>query len=158
MKKIIANKILNFGRSFLLAVVSLVLLAGTSRAASIKFETRVPGYTQMGNGWVLVLPELRLVLSGKVRWDSARGCYVTDRVARTEKLRITISPTTSAERCQRIGLAGAYSDTGCYGWTIVPLPFATTGLVPANPSQDNVFVWTYTTSGYFEKRIPIGSR
>lgn len=156
--KNLVNILRNIGRPILLAAAGLALLASASEAASIKLETQVPGYTQRGNGWVLVLPELRPVLGGAVRWDNARGCYVTDRIPRNDKIRITISPTTATERCQRLGLAGAESDTGLYGWSFVRLPFVVTGKVPIDPRQDNVWVWVYTSSGFYEKRIPIGTR
>jgi hypothetical protein len=155
--KMIKTVIRNILRPATLAVVGLGLLTNSSSAASIKFETKVAGYSTAG--WILVLPELRSVLGGKIRYDSSRRCYVTDRVSRGDQIRITISPTTSAERCQNGAVEGIYSAAaGICTWQAVTLPFVKTDKVSTNPAFDNVYVWTKTSSGRFEKRIPIGTR
>jgi hypothetical protein len=145
-------------------IVGLCVVAGTlgfsqSQAADIKFQVKVPGYTQRGDGWVLVLPELRSVLGGAVRWDSARNSYITDRVARGEVMKITISPGTRSEQCTRIALVGIAPGDTWYFDRLVLLPYVINGFVVSkNPAYDNVYVNVYTTSGHFDKRIPIGTR
>ena len=96
--KVIANIIRKITRPAISAAAGLALLATTTQAANITFEAKVPGYTGRGSGWVLVLPDLRPQLGGKVRWDDARGCYVTDRVERREMMRTTISPSNCTIR------------------------------------------------------------
>jgi len=145
-------------------IVGLVALVGTlgfsqSQAADIKFQVKVPGYTQRGDGWTLVLPELRSVLGGKVRWDEARNCYVTDRVARGELMKITLTAGTRTEKCTRIALTGIAPGDTWYFDRVVFLPYVIEGFrVSTNPAYDNVYVNVLTFSGKFEKRIPIGSR
>lgn len=142
-----------------LLAVGCALMQGQAHAAQIRLETQVPGYTGRGDGWVLVLPELRSVLGGKVRWDNARNCYVTDRVARGEVMKITISPSTPSERCTRIALTGIAPGPDWHFDSVVFLPYTINNFkVSNNPSYDNVYVNVATTSGWFDKRLPIGSR
>ncbi|MSU36221.1 MAG: hypothetical protein EXS36_14215 [Pedosphaera sp.] len=109
--------------------------------------------------WVLVLTELRPVLGGKVRWDAARGCYVTDRVARGEVMRISITPSTPKERCLRIALEGIAPGNQFVYDKVIFLPYVTFNFrVSTSPSYDNVDLNIFTFSGAFSKRIPIGSR
>jgi hypothetical protein len=139
-----------------LAVLGLLTLAGAGRAATIQMETKVAGYS--GAGWILVVPELRSQLGGAVRYDSSRRRWVTDRVSRGEPLRVTIRPTTSTERCRNGALTGIYSANGTFTFNGVALPYQTTTSVSRDPSFDNVHVWLVTSSGWFDKRVPIGSR
>ena len=142
-----------------LCAVACTLGFSQSKAADIKFEVKVPGYTQRGNGWALVLPELRSVLGGKVHWDSGRNQYITDRVSRGETMKITITPTTPAERCDSMACVGIGPGDI---WTFnkdVRLPYVINNFwVSTNPAYDNVFVKVHTTSGWYSKRIPIGTR
>ena len=155
--KSIKNIVRNLCRPVALTVLGVTLLAQTTQAATIKFEAKVPGYSR-GTGWALVVNGAP---KGMV-WHPELNCYVTDRVQRGEKIRITISPNTAAERCQKIALAGAYSDAGPLSWLFVSLPFVCTGTVPTSPNQDNVFICAYTTlltnPKYTERRIHIGTR
>lgn len=140
-------------KMILAALVSLI--APHADAASFKLETLVPGYT----GYVLVKPELRSVLGGRVRWNAALRVFETDRVSRGEKIRLTISPSTSRERCQRVAFAGVSSSNGFFAFAPVTLPYVENRFgVSTNPSFDNVIATAYTTSGVFELRLPIGRR
>lgn len=150
----------NLIRKSLLVLSAVSALAATdaAQAASIKFEVRVPGYTGRGNGWVLVLPELRSQLGGRVQWDNSRGCYITDRVSRGEEIRTTINPSTGGEYCHNGAFAGIYAQNGVFSFRQVGLPYSLSNSVSRDPSFDNAYVWVVTTAGYFEKRVPIGSR
>ena len=145
-------------------IVGLMAIAGTlgfsqSQAASITLQVKVPGYSQRGDGWVLVLPELRSQLGGAVRWDNTRGCYITDRVSRGEEMKITITPSTPTEKCTRIALTGIAPGNTWYFDRLVGLPYVITGFrVSTSPAYDNVYVNVATFSGLFDKRLPIGSR
>lgn len=153
----------NLLRPALLAVAALSLLASSSRAASITLETKVPGYSSAG--WILVVPELRNQLGGRVRYDPARGRWVTDRVARGENMRISILPTTAQERRQRIALTGVGPRASEeVDLNLVLLPYVNPNFrVSLNPAYDNVDVnvvsgpwrgpWTLSSL-----RIPIGTR
>jgi hypothetical protein len=124
-------------------------------AASFKMETVVPGYT----GYVLVRPELRYVLGGRVRWNSTLRCFETDRVSRGEKLRVTINPSTASERCLNIAIAGVTSSNGFAAFNLVTIPYVENRFgVSTNTSFDNVEVRAYTTSGLYSVRLPIGKR
>jgi hypothetical protein len=146
-----------------LAALGLMLSAGLcgsrAHAASIRLETKVAGYSSAG--WILVLPELRAVLGGRVSYDRSRGCWVTDRVQRGELMRVTVSPNTPAEFSNPRALFGVYTTTG---WQIfdarwVNLPFSTTGTVPWDPSfRDVVVVVENSAYAGFEKVVPIGTR
>lgn len=125
-------------------------------AASFKLETIVPGYT----GYVLVRPELRSVLGGRVRWNAALRCYETDRVARLEKIRLTVSPSSKNERCQNVAYAGISSSNGFFsGLVPVLLPYVESRFaVSSNPTFDNVIATVSTSTGVYQTRLPIGSR
>lgn len=64
--KIIKRIVRQLCRTTLLIALGLTLSSSATHAATLKMETKVPGYTNRGSGWVLVLPELRSVLGGKV--------------------------------------------------------------------------------------------
>jgi hypothetical protein len=147
-----------------LAVVLLGLGASQSHAAKIKMEVKVAGYSTAG--WILVVPELRSVLGGKVRNIPEYGGWVTDRVQRGETMRLTISPSTSTERCQKGAWTGVYSKTDpnqLFTFAAVTLPYVNTATVTLNPLADNVYAYVITQSDkngclLFEKRVPIGTR
>jgi hypothetical protein len=153
----IANQTASTIKAVLLTAVAVLSasVAPEANAASFKMETVVPGYT----GYVLVKPELRNVLGGRVRWNSALKCFETDRVSRGEKLRVTINPSTAAERCLNIGIAGITSSNGFAAFNVVTIPYVENRFgVSTNPSFDNVEVKAHTTSGLFSVRLPIGRR
>ena len=140
------------------ALITLALSVFTSsgaEAASYKIETIVPGYT----GYVLVRPELRYVLGGKVRWNSSIKAFETDRVARGERLRITVRPSTPGERCNNFAMTGVTSSNGFVAFNLVSIPYVETRFgVSKDPSFDNVLLRTVTSTGYYETRLPIGRR
>jgi hypothetical protein len=137
------------------AGLPLLMLGGTANAARFKLETVVPGYP----GYTLVRPELRSVLGGRVRWNATLRCYETDRVSRSEPLRISILPSTTGERCFTAACAGVSSANGFAVYQAVNLPYVETRFrVSPNPAFDNVILSAQTTSGRFEMRLPIGRR
>lgn len=138
----------------LLACITFGLI-GEASAAGFKLETIVPGYP----GYVIVKPELRGVLGGRVRWNASLRCYETDRVARGERVRVTIFPTTAGERCRNGAITGITASNGTAFFQAVNLPYTETRFaVSPNPSFDNVHLRAFTSSGSFEKRLPIGRR
>jgi hypothetical protein len=137
-----------------LALITLSML-GEASAAGFKLETIVHGYS----GYVLVKPELRNVLGGRVRWNPSLRCFETDRVQRGERVRVTIFATTAGERCRNGAIAGIISSNGVHFFQAVQLPYTETRFaVSMNPSFDNVHLRADTTSGRFEMRLPIGRR
>jgi hypothetical protein len=150
--KMLKSIICHLIRPTTLALLGLTLVTTASRAATITFETKVKGYSSAG--WIQVKPELREKLGGRVA--KIGGVWVTDRVQRGEDLRVSIRPI-GRERCHNGSLSGVHAANGFFKWAAVSLPFVKTTKVSNDPSFDNVYVWTYTTSGYFEKRVPIGS-
>lgn len=138
----------------LLAFITLGLVSEAS-AAGFKLETIVPGYP----GYVSVKPELRFVLGGRVRWNASQRCYETDRVSRSERVRVTIFATTAGERCRNGAITGITASNGTAFFQAVNLPYTETRFaVSSNPSFDNVYLRAFTTSGSFELRLPIGRR
>jgi hypothetical protein len=149
MKTTIKNRLMT-----VLALITLSLV-GEASAAGFKLETIVPGYP----GYVVVKPELRGVLGGRVRWNASLRCYETDRVERLERVRVTIFATTAGERCRNGAIAGITASNGTAFFQAVNLPYTETRFsVSANPSFDNVHLRAFTTSGSFEMRVPIGRR
>jgi hypothetical protein len=140
----------------LLAFAALFFTSMAASAATITFETKVPGYSKAG--WILVQPERRHELGGRVVYNAQLRRWVTDRVERGHELRVKLSPTTRSERCRNGGLSGIYASNGVFKWAAVSLPYTKTVRVSRDPGFDNVYVWVYTTSGYTEQRIPIGLR
>jgi hypothetical protein len=102
----------------LITLAMSVFASSGAEAASYKIETIVPGYT----GYVVVRPELRYVLGGRVRWNSSIKAFETDRVARGERLRITVRPSTLGERCNNFAIAGVTSSNGFAAFNLVSLP------------------------------------
>ncbi len=153
MKNILRKALLGLG------LVATLGSAAPAKAANIKFETRVAGYTARGNGWVLVLPELRSQLGGRVIWDNARQSYVTDRVSSGETMRISITASKAGEKCQRGAYQGIFGGNGIFTFQAIQLPYVDSRFaVSSSPSFDNVYVYAYTNAGFFDKRIPRGSR
>lgn len=136
-----------------LALLALFAFSGAAKAANIKMECKVAGYSLAG--WIEVRPGSGT--GGRVQRDSA-GRYYTDRVQRGEAIRVNVSATTAIERCLSGALTGAYWDNGGGLIGAAPLPFSLTGRVPTNVNVDNLHLWVYTNSGFFDKRVPIGSR
>ena len=145
-------------RPAVLLAVGLTLLAATTQAATIKIESKIPGYTARGSGWTLVLPELRSLLGGRIVWDPVRNCYVTDHVSVGEPIRVTITPTATTERCLALQLVGLTPGLGVQPTGPVPLPFVWVGYVSPSPATTQVYVWVRTTLGFFEKRVQVGAR
>jgi len=141
----------------LFALITLFTLgvSSESQAASFKLECIVPGYP----GYVIVKPELRSVLGGRVRWNPSLRAYETDRVQRGEKLRVTISANKAGELCRNGAIVGVTAANGTAFFNVVALPYVETRFgVSPNPSFDEVYLKAYTTAGYFEQRLPIGRR
>ena len=139
-----------------LVTAAALSIAAAASAASISFEVQVPGYSTAG--WIKVKPELRSVLGGKVRYMSQYGGWVTDRVSRGEYVRTTIRANKPAERYCRGSYVGIDASNGFFAFTNVILDYSNTKKVSSDPSFDNVYVWAITEAGYFEQRVPIGSR
>ena len=132
---------------------------GQSKAAQIKLEVRVPGYTQKGNGWAVVMPGSSSFLGGRIAWDSAHNCYITDRVSRGETMRITVLATSPLERCSKVTITGTSSGNFSYYASNVRLPYVINSfVVSSNPAFKNVVVSASTTAGGCNQPIPIGSR
>ena len=148
LTQIIARSI---GRVAALALLGSMALVSAAKAANIKMECRVAGYSTAG--WIEVRPASNT--GGRVQRDGSG--YYTDRVSRGEPLRVNFLPT-GAEYCYGGALTGAYWDSGSTGIAAAWLPFAMSGRLTTNPGVDNVHVWVYTNMGYFNKRIPIGTR
>ena len=140
---------------FLLTAAAIVLTTAL-QAANINYEVQVPGYSKAG--WVKVRPELRSLLGGKVANLPQYGGWVTDRVARGETLRVTITATTPAERRCRGGIVGVIANNDLVSIQPVLLPATGIWNVTRNPRIDNVYLSIATESGFFDKRVPIGSR
>ena len=140
----------------ILLATAAVVLTTAAQAASINYEVQVAGYS--GAGWIKVKPELRGLLGGRVAYLPQYGGWVTDRVARGENVRTTIAPDRAVERYCRGALVGVDAANGFFAFTGARLTYSRTQRVSTNPSFDNAYVWTITEVGYFEKRVPIGSR
>ncbi len=154
----ILNKIQRLVRgSAVLALVAIPLLSGSAKAATIKMECKVVGYSTAG--WI----EIRTGsgTGGRVQRDSLGRSY-TDRVQRGEQLRITYSPDSPSEVCKGGKWGGIFKfdhgfrSTSDFGR--VKLPYTLTVTCPKDPNWDNVQADILTSRGYFVKRIPIGSR
>ena len=157
---------MSVARNLLKSLTGIILLAAlcagpaapSAQAASIRFETKVVAYSSAG--WILVLPELRSVLGGRVRYDNVRRCWITDRVQRGEPLRITCSPTTPDEQRDNEILFGIYPSNG---WEVysdeVFLPYVHVLTIPYDTNFRDVVVGVQNSSWqWFERMIPIGPR
>jgi|GEM_PF-1097244 hypothetical protein len=138
----------------------LVLLAATAlttvlQAAKISIEVQVPGYS--GAGWVKVMPELRGVLKGRVAHLPQYGGWVTDRVSRGEMMKTTFAADRPIERNGRGALVGVAAIGFCE-FNCVRLPYSRVERVTRDAKIDNVFAWTVTEAGYFDRAVPIGAR
>lgn len=151
--KFIKNIARTLVRPAALALLALFAFSGAAKAANIKMECKVAGYSLAG--WIEVRPGSGT--GGRVQRDAA-GRYYTDRVQRGEAIRINVTASTPVERCLNGAISGAYWDNGGGLIGASLLPFTLSGRVPTNTSVDNLHVWVYTNSGFFDKRVPIGSR
>jgi hypothetical protein len=136
-----------------LGILTILTLASSTRAATIKMEVKVSGISS----WVLVKYGAWPRYGGRVVYDATIGSYVTDDVARGETMRVTVTPTS--------GEFGGFYDIFSYGanryvsplrW--VSLPFSESIVVPINPSFDNNYVEVASNIANFTARIPIGPR
>ena len=143
-------------RLALAAACVLVCGAAQVKAADFVMETKVAGYSKAG--WILVVPEMRARLGGAVRFDAARNRYITDRVSRGEPVQVTILPSTLSECVYRISIVGLTQDNTVKSGVFTFLPARGTYTVSKDPNFDNVGFYAVTTSGVFQKRIPIGTR
>lgn len=157
------NALNKIGSLFLkvLAAAAIVIAMGNveAHAANIKMHVRVPGYSTAG--WILILPGSSY--GGKVVYNSTYGCYVTDRAARGEQIRLTITPSNSTERCVRGAWLEIFSNSYPYTfWTFgaISIPATYTTTVTRDPLADNIYACVYTNLRLqpFEQRIPIGTR
>lgn len=137
-------------------------LATAAAAATIKLEVRVPGYSQSGNnGWILVNSSCGG--GGRVvRGGTPNAC--TDRVARGESIRVTISSGQSSQS-KMLAFTGVSSSNGFSAGSIVTLPQSGTFVVSKDPTFDDVYISVILlspTSVPFgtaqQRRVPIGSR
>jgi hypothetical protein len=151
-----------FGKLVCLGTLFVITLSfgfSAAHATSVRCEVKVAGYSSAG--WILVVPELRSVLGGRVQYRSEYGRYVTDRVARGEPVRFTVSPSTSSEALPSIATVIFFSlDTSKYAqnWQNVTLPFVTTTTVPQDPAFSHAFLYVYVPYRIDETPIPIGAR
>jgi hypothetical protein len=146
-------KILSAKMLLAIAAVTLFGAVQPAQATYIKMETKVQGI----NAWVLVRYGAWPKYGGRVVWDNAAGCYVTDDVARGETLRITISPMPGEYPV-------AFYDVMSYGahhylspLRLIDLPFSETITIPMDPAYDSNYIETDWTVE-FTARIPIGPR
>ncbi len=137
-------------------ILTLGLLAtvAAAQAVSLTFECKVANYS--GAGWIEVRTGSNT--GGRVVYDSRTGRYYTDRVQRGEALRITCSPTVSREYAVGGFLYTLNAPNPMALFASAPLPVSRVISCPTNPSWDNVYVGVETSSGYYERRIPIGQR
>ena len=144
-------------RSFRLHLLAIAMATvAQAQAANIILQTKVANYSQAG--WIRVVPELRNKLGGRVAFLAQYGGWVTDRVQRGEPLAVTVQPTTRAERSCRGSFIGVDASNGFFAFTKARLPYSRVQSVSRNPAFDDVYVWVISEAGYFETRIPIGSR
>jgi|JI8StandDraft_2_1071088.scaffolds.fasta_scaffold95995_2 hypothetical protein len=150
-----------------IAATPVVAEASLSRAAAtatatITFETRVPGYSRSGNnGWIQVTATCGG--GGKVvRAGTRNAC--TDRVARLEPIRVTISSKQS-RRSRVMAFTGVSAANGFAAGSIVTLPQTATFVVSPDPTFDNVHVAVALLAANStplgsvqERRVPIGIR
>lgn len=146
-------------RLFTLAVpfAATCLLFAVPRAAlaqTIKYEVKVNGYSS--SGWVEVRTGRNI--GGKVRRDRT-GTW-TDRVARGESLRVTITDPRARKCVIQEAIVGVVADNGFVRGAIVDLPFQKEFTVGGDPTLDNVTVVVIKEGSHraVTRRIPIGSR
>lgn len=139
-----------------LAIVAAVAVSTGLQAAKITHEVQVPGYSRAG--WVKIVPELRGSLRGGVAYLPKYGGWVTDRVGRGEMLRTTFVADRSGERSCRGALVGIASPKEVINFSCTRLSYSLTERVSRDARLDNIFAWAITEAGYFEKRVPVGTR
>lgn len=139
-----------------LAIVAAAAVSTGLQAAKITYEVQVPGYSRAG--WVKIVPELRGALRGGVAYLPQHGGWVTDRVGRGEMLRTTFVADRSGERSGRGALVGIASPKGVINFSCTRIGYSLTERVSRDARLDNIFAWAITEAGYFEKRVPVGTR
>lgn len=137
-------------------IAAVVLTSAASQAATITLQVQVKGYSSAG--WVLVRPELRSVLGGKVAYLPQHGGWVTDRVARGEAVRLNITPSSPREEKCKVAVLGVNINNAFAGVQAVPLPCVGSFVVSSDPRVDSVRMAVNTAFGTTEYRVPIGSR
>ena len=129
-----------------LSLGAALISATATQAADLILQVQVRGYS----GYTLVVTGSNT--GGRVQWSSRYNCNITDRVSRGESACFTIAPTASGEYLYQGGLTQAFSLGSGY------LPCYRTFTVPTDPNKDNLYMWASTNCGYFQKRMPIGTR
>src|SRR5579871_4943261 len=101
----------------------------TAQASSAELEVQVAGVP----GWVVVKMDAWPRYGGRVVYEPSTGRYVTDDVARGEKIKITVTPGQGE-------VGEAYFGIICFSegkWLVpvegVTMPYATTLPLPTNP-------------------------
>lgn len=148
-----SSSLRRLSRRIVVGLLGLVALASTATAANVRMEVYAKGR------WALIVPGSNL--GGRVVWSSAHGCYITDRAQRGEYLWITKSPSTAAEyNCPWAYWSDLHSKANgrsvalSSGWmTLYDYTQTPTGV-----SWDNNHIRICTVSGYYEQRLPVGSR
>ena len=143
--------------AFLTMLVAAFLIvafgpAHKANAQTIKYEVKVKGYSS--SGWIEIRDGKNV--GGKIIRDGS-GTW-TDRVARDEPLRVTI---TGGRKCKvKDAIVGVVADNGFVRGLIVDLPFTREFVVSKNPAFDNVTVVVINTenSKVVTRRVPIGTR
>lgn len=123
-------------------------------AQTIKYEVKVKGYTS--SGWIEVRDGGKA--GGAVIRDKS-GTW-TDRVSRSEELRVSISDS-KVKQCEvKNTIVGVIADNGFVKGSVVKLPYQKTFTVAKDPSFDNVTVVVIGLGSgkVVTRRVPIGTR
>lgn len=140
-----------------LALAAGLLASQSIRASQIDFYVLVPGYSSAG--WIQVRPELRSLLGGRVAYLPQYGGWVTDRIARGETFYSVFSPNRTGERtCLRGAISGVDVTGGTVTFANRTMVYLRGDIAARSASVDAASAWTITEAGYFERRVPIGSR
>jgi hypothetical protein len=136
------------------AALLLFAIPGVALAQTIKYEVRVKGYSD--SGWVEVRAGRNI--GGAVRRDK-KGAW-TDRVARGEELRVTITDRRARQCEVSEAIVGVVADNGFVRGAIVDLPFQREFKVSEDTAFDNVIVVVINkgTGRSVTRRVPIGTR
>ena len=136
------------------ATLTLAAVPNRAQAQSIRYEVKVPGYSSAG--WIEVRDSRNV--GGKVVRDPS-GTW-TDRVARGENLRVSITDRKPG-RCEvKDAIVGVVSDNGFVRGLVADLPFHRDFVVSRDPSFDNVTVIVINreNGNLVTRRVPIGTR
>ncbi|MCX6366048.1 MAG: hypothetical protein NTX57_04995 [Armatimonadetes bacterium] len=137
----------------------LVSLAVQAQApVKIKFHCKVPGYSS-GSGWVRI--ENGGPGGGRVVRNG--NDMVTDRVARTEKFRVSIDDPSFTKKCKcQFTLEARVSSKNRKVFQgELTIPFQREFDIPDDPNFDNVLVEVFdpiAPNGVVARRVPIGTR